>query len=77
MSHMKKFFFFFGIACILKKFRVRLVHVFKNWKLLFKNFYENTCGWKSMWKYVKYHLKTENYCLETLTKHPLKVEVSS
>ena len=24
-----------------------------------------------MWKYIKYCLKTENCCLETLTKHPL------
>ena len=45
--------------------------MFKNWKLLFKNFYGNTCRWKSMWKYVKYCLETENRCLETLTKHPL------
>ena len=28
------------------------------------------CGWKSVWKYMKYSLKTENCCLETLTKHP-------
>ena len=26
---------------------------------------------KNVWKYVKCYLKTENYCLETLTKHPL------
>ena len=49
-----------------------MVHVFKNWKLLFKNFCGNTCGWKSVWKYVKYCLKTENCCLEALTKHSLK-----
>ena len=53
--------------------RVRLVHVFKNWKLLFKIFYRNTCRWKSVWTYVKYCLKTENYYLETLTKHPLSL----
>ena len=45
--------------------------LFKNWKLLFKKFCRNTCGWKSVWKYVKCCLKTENCCLETLTKHPL------
>ena len=49
-----------------------MVHVFKNWKLLFKNFCRNTCGWNSMWKYVKCCLKTKNCCLETLTKHTLK-----
>ena len=27
-----------------RKLRMRLVHVFKNWKLLFKIFYENKCG---------------------------------
>ena len=48
-----------------------MVHVFKNWKLLFENFYGNTCGWKSVLKYVKCCLKTENCCLKTLTKHPL------
>ena len=53
------------------KFRARLVHVFKNWKLLFKNFCGNTCGWKNVLKYVKCCLKTENCCLKTLTKHPL------
>ena len=51
--------------------RTRLVHVFKNWKLLFKNFCGNTCGWKSVLKYVKCCLKTENCCLKILTKHPL------
>ena len=50
--------------------RTRLVHVFKNWKLLFENICENTCGWKSVWKYVWYCLKTENYCLKSQTKHP-------
>ena len=53
--------------------RARLVDVFKNWKLLFKNFCGNTCGWKSVCKYVKCCLKTENCCLETLTKHPLNL----
>ena len=47
----------------------RLVCVFKNWKLLFKNIYENMCGWKSVSKYVKCCLKTENDCLKTQTKH--------
>ena len=28
-------------------------------------------GWKSILKYVKYYLKTENNCLKTQTKHPL------
>ena len=51
--------------------RIRLVYVFKNWKLLFKNICENTCGWKSTLKCVKYCLKTENGCLKILTKHPL------
>ena len=54
-----------------KGIRVRLVHVFKNWKLLFKKFCGNTSEWKSLWKYVKCYLKTENCCLETFTKHPL------
>ena len=49
----------------------RLVCVFKNWKLLFKNIYGNTCGWKSVLKCVKCCLKTENGCLKTQTKHPL------
>ena len=48
--------------------RARLVCVFKNWKLLFKNIYGNTCGWKSV---LKCCLKTENGCLKTQTKHPL------
>ena len=47
--------------------------MFKNWKLLFKNFCENTCGWKNMWKYVKYYLKIENCCLEIFIKHPLSI----
>ena len=51
--------------------RARLVCVFKNWKLLFKNIYENTCGWKSALKCVKCCLKTENGCLKTQTKYPL------
>ena len=54
-----------------QEFKARLVYVFKNWKLLFKNFCGNTCGWKSVLKYVKCCLKTENCCLKTLTKHPL------
>ena len=53
----------YKIFCL--KLRVRLVHVFKNWKLLFENFCENTCGWKSMWKCVKCCLKTKNCCLKT------------
>ena len=53
------------------KVRARLVHVFKNWKLLFENICGNTCGWKSALKYVKCCLKTENCCLKTQTKHPL------
>ena len=59
------------IISLRKLIRARLVHVFKNWKLLFENFYGNTCGWKSVLKYVKCCLKTENCCLKTLTKHPL------
>ena len=51
--------------------RACLVCVFKNWKLLFKKICGNTCVWKSMLKYVKYCLKTENDCLKTQTKHPL------
>ena len=35
-----------GRKCWL--FRVHLVHMFKNWKLLFENIYENTCGWKNV-----------------------------
>ena len=54
-----------------KEVRARLVCVFKNWKLLFKNICENTCGWKNTLKCMKYCLKTENGCLETQTKHPL------
>ena len=42
-----------------------------NWKLLFKNIFENTCGWKNVLKCVKCCLKTENGCLKTQTKHPL------
>ena len=48
-----------------------LVHVFKNWKLLFENFCGNTCGWKSVLKYVKCCLKTKNDCSKIQTKHPL------
>ena len=54
-----------------KCFGVRLVCMFKNWKLLFKNICENTCGWKSVLKCIKYCLKTENGCLKTQIKHPL------
>ena len=50
-----------------------MVHVFKNWKLLFKNFCGNTYGWKNVWKYTKCCLKTENCCLEILTKQLLRV----
>ena len=59
--------FFFNFQYI----RVRLVYVFKNWKLLFENICGNTCGWKSTLKYVKYCLKIENSCLKAQTKHPL------
>ena len=48
-----------------KIYRARLVCVFKNWKLLFKNICGNTCGWKSALKCVKCCLKTENCCLKT------------
>ena len=57
-----------------RKIRARLVCVFKNWKLLFKNTCGNTCGWKSILKCVKCYLKTENGCLKTQTKHLLKDE---
>ena len=50
--------------------RARLVHVFKNWKLLFENIFGNTCGWKSALKCVKCCLKTKNSCLKLQTKHP-------
>ena len=49
----------------------RMVHVFKNWKLLFKNICENMCEWKNALKYVKCCLKTKNNRLKTQTKHPL------
>ena len=39
--------------------------------MLFENIYENTCGWKSALKCVKYCLKTENGCLRSQTKHPI------
>ena len=45
-----------------------MVHMFKNWKLLFKNICGNTCGWKSALKCVKCCLKTKNGCLKSLTK---------
>ena len=48
-----------------------LVHVFKNWKLLFENICKNTCGWKSTLKCINCYLKTENNCLKIQTKHPL------
>ena len=54
-----------------KRLWVCLVHMFKNWKFLFKNIYGNTCGWKNALKYIKCYLKTENGCLKSLTKHPL------
>ena len=57
------------------RFMTRLVCMFKNWKLLFKNIFENMCGWKSMLKYIKCCLKTENSCLKTQIKHPLIVLV--
>ena len=31
------------------------------------------CGWKSVWKYMKYGLKTENGFLKTQIKHPIGV----
>ena len=68
-SFMGLFFFFEQNNGVVK---ARLVCVFKNWKLLFKNIYGNTCGWKSVLKYVKCCLKTENGCLKTQTKHPLR-----
>ena len=61
--HMPVFFFFYY-------HRARLVHVFKNWKLLFENICGNTCGWKSTLKCVKWCLKIKNYCLKTQTKYP-------
>ena len=63
--------------CSCRWFRACLVHMCKNQKLLFKKFCENTCGWKSVWKYVKCCLKTENCCLEILTKHPLIVGLNT
>ena len=56
---------------ITRFYLVHLVHVFKNWKLLFENICGNTCGWKNTWKYEKYCLKTKNSCLKTQTKHPI------
>ena len=55
------------------KLRARLVYIFKNWKLLFKNICGNTCGWKGVLKCVKCCLKTENSYLKTQTKHPLSL----
>ena len=55
----------------VKKLGARLVYVFKNWKLLFKNICRNTCGWKSALKCVKCCLKTKNCCLKSQIKHPL------
>ena len=49
----------------LENSRARLVHVFKNWKLLFENICGNTCGWKSVLKCVKCCLKTKNCCLKS------------
>ena len=51
----------------------RLVHVFKNLKLLFENICKNTCGCKNALKYVKCDLKTEKCCLKTQTKHRLSI----
>ena len=42
------------------------------WVVLFIVFL-NICGWKSIWKCVKYCLKTENGCLKCPTKWALKV----
>ena len=64
---MATFYQFLVSVWILMKLS-RLVHVFKNWKLLFENICENTCGWKNVWKCVKCCLKTENCCLKTQTK---------
>ena len=58
-------------AIYAQTLRGRLVCVFKNWKLQFKNIYGNTCEWKSVLKCVKCCLKTENDCLKIQTKHPL------
>ena len=84
-DHLMFFFFFTKIkiywfhstvaACIESKYkmlRACLVYMFKNRKL-FKNICENTYRWKSTLKYMKCYLKTENGCLKTQTKHPLKV----
>ena len=60
----------FWSRCNFGRPRARLVHVFKNWKLLFENICGNTCGWKNVLKCVKCCLKTENGCLKTQTKHP-------
>ena len=54
--------------------RVCLVHVFKNWKLLFENICGNTCGWKNGWECVKCCLKTKNCCLKIQTKHHLSLK---
>ena len=74
-SHLEVFpNFDWGNLGVLRKLwmsRARLVHVFKNWKLLFENICGNTCGWKNALKCVKCCLKTENSCLKTQTKHPL------
>ena len=70
----KKFHHFFNISWnFFPEWLARLVHVFKNWKLLFENIFGNTCGWKSALKYVKCCLKTENCCLKSQTKHPLNI----
>ena len=69
---MATFYQFLVSVWILMKLS-RLVHVFKNWKLLFENICWNTCWWKNVWKYVKCYLKTENCCLKTQTKHPLRI----
>ena len=61
------------LVVLVTRLRVRLVCMFKNWKLLFKNICENTCGWKSVLKCVKCCLKIKNCCLKTQTKHHLNV----
>ena len=43
---LKKFWhhFYEKLKKVIKTLRVRLIYVIKNWKLLFENIYENTCG---------------------------------
>ena len=49
---------------------IHLVCMFKNWKLLYKNIFENTCEWKNMLKCIKCCLNIKNGCLKIQTKHP-------